>query len=211
MRSELSPAARAAALLQQPLPGGGAAMVAVEGRGKIPRYGCGQPEPERAKPPLPGAHQDPETRRKAGRSRGREGHHYSMFFSMPVATGPAAMKGSCVSGEVRYKGSARKRAGVRWSASGSGSAVGNGAPPVPAPAEPDRPDILSTPRHSITFSLSHAFGVSPTGSALGASPCAPPRPAPAAPGFARRIRPADAHRGGGRRSSARSLSGDRRL
>ena len=121
-------------------------MVAKEGSGKIPGYGCGQPESERAKPPLPGSRQNPETTRKRSRSRDREGHHYRTFFSMPVATGPAAMKGSCGSGEVRCKGSVRKRAGVRWSASGSGSGAGIGAPVVSAPALPDRPDILfSTP------------------------------------------------------------------
>jgi len=134
MRAELSPAARKASLLQRPLPGGGAAMVAMEGAGKIPGYGRGQPESERAKPPLPGTRQDPETTGKRSRSRDREGHHYRTFFSMPVATGPAAMKDSCGNREVRCKGSAHTRAGVRWSASGSGSGTGDGAPPVPAPA-----------------------------------------------------------------------------
>jgi len=47
------------------------------------------------------------------------------FFSTPVVTGRAATKGSCASGDRRYSGSARTRAGVRWSASGSASGTGN--------------------------------------------------------------------------------------
>jgi hypothetical protein len=57
------------------------------------------------------------------------------FFSMPAATGPAATRNSCGSGEARCNGSARMRAGVRWSGSGSGSGAGNGR----TPADPDSP------------------------------------------------------------------------
>jgi len=50
---------------------------------------------------------------------------------MPVVTGLAATRGSCASGGRRCNGSARTRAGVRWSASGSLSGAGNGVSPGP--------------------------------------------------------------------------------
>ena len=49
---------------------------------------------------------------------------------------------------------------------------------------PDRPDILLHRRHSLTFMLAHATGVSPTGSALGASAGPPTAPAAAPDCFA---------------------------
>jgi hypothetical protein len=54
------------------------------------------------------------------------------FFSMAAATGLAAMSASCGSLGRRCNGSARRRAGVRWSACGSGSGAGDGGAPVPA-------------------------------------------------------------------------------
>jgi hypothetical protein len=47
------------------------------------------------------------------------------FFSMPVATGPAATQASRASGARRCNGSARTRAGVRWNASLSASGAGS--------------------------------------------------------------------------------------
>ena len=61
--------------------------------------------------------------------RRREGNH-SGFFLKPVATGPAATRGSLAGRARRGKGSARTNAGARWSASGSVSGAARG----------DRPD-----------------------------------------------------------------------
>lgn len=84
------------------------------------------------------------------------------FFSMAAATGPAATRGSCASGEAHCNGSARTCAGAPWSASGSESGAGNGrALAEPAPhspirsrrwrrersGRPDGPDILIHRRH----------------------------------------------------------------
>ena len=49
---------------------------------------------------------------------------------MPLVTGPAAMRSSCASRARRCNTSARTRAGVRWSASGSASGIGKGHAPV---------------------------------------------------------------------------------
>ena len=46
------------------------------------------------------------------------------FFSMAAATGRAAMRDSCASGEVPCNTSARRPAGAPWSAFGSGSGAG---------------------------------------------------------------------------------------
>src|SRR6266568_1872916 len=61
MRRTLSSPAGAPALLQRALPGGGAAMVAVEGAATIPGDSTGPAETEQAKRALPGARQKPET------------------------------------------------------------------------------------------------------------------------------------------------------
>src|SRR6266853_2067257 len=66
LRAALSYPASAPALLQRALPGGGAAMVAVEGAATIPGDGAGPAETERAKPALPGTRQKPETTRARG-------------------------------------------------------------------------------------------------------------------------------------------------
>ena len=66
MRSALSSTAGTTALLQRALPGGGAAMVAVEGAETIPGDGTGPAETEWAKPALPGARQEPQTTRAGG-------------------------------------------------------------------------------------------------------------------------------------------------
>ena len=125
MRAAVSPAAGAAALLQRPMPEGGAGMVALEGPAKIPDHRRRQTETERAKPAVPGESQKPETSR-AGRSRSgrREGNH-QRFFSTTVATAPAAMKDSFASHGRRCNDSARTSAGARWNASGNGSGGGN--------------------------------------------------------------------------------------
>jgi len=124
MRGMLSSPARTPALLQPALPGGGAAMVAVEGTATLPGDGTGPAETERAKPALPGACQEPETTRATGSYRGREGNHYRTFFSSMAATGPAATSDSCTSGEVPCSASAHRGAARRWSASKSGSGAG---------------------------------------------------------------------------------------
>jgi hypothetical protein len=49
---------------------------------------------------------------------------------MTTAIGRAATRASCASGEARCNGSARTRAGVRWSA--SGNANGGGMRPARA-------------------------------------------------------------------------------
>jgi hypothetical protein len=51
------------------------------------------------------------------------------FFSRGAATGPAAMNASCARGGRHCNGSARRPAGVRWSAFGSGSGAGGGDTP----------------------------------------------------------------------------------
>ena len=132
MRATLSAPASTAALLQQWMPGGCAAMVAAEGPRKIPGDASGQRKTERAKRALSGARQRPKDTRKGSSWRAREGHHYRRFFSMAAATGRAATRASCASGEARCNGSARILAGVRWSASGNGNGDGR----TPAPAEP---------------------------------------------------------------------------
>src|SRR6266446_2108671 len=66
MRAAFSSSASATALLQRALPGGSAAMVAVEGATTIPGDGAGPTETERARPTLPGARQKPETTRARG-------------------------------------------------------------------------------------------------------------------------------------------------
>jgi len=124
MRAALSSPAGAPALLQRALPEGGAEMVAMEGTAAIPGDEGGPTETERAKCALPGAGPPPETSRARGSWRGREGHHYKRVFSMIRATGQAATKGSCASGEVPCNASVRTRAGVRWSASRNGSGAG---------------------------------------------------------------------------------------
>jgi hypothetical protein len=72
MRAALSPTASARAVLQRPLPGGGAEMVAMEGPGEIPSHADGQTEAEWTRPALPGARPEPETTRERGRCGGRE-------------------------------------------------------------------------------------------------------------------------------------------
>jgi len=133
MRAALPPAASAAAVLQSRLPASGAGVVAVESAGEIPGHGGGQTAAERAKPALPGARSPTETSRASGPCGGREGNP-SRFFSDLPATGQAATKDLCGSGEVRGNGSVRTRAGGRWSGSGSGSGAGR----RPARAESNR-------------------------------------------------------------------------
>jgi hypothetical protein len=45
---------------------------------------------------------------------------------MAAATGPAATSASCARGAHRCSGSVRRRAGVRWSASGNANDAGKG-------------------------------------------------------------------------------------
>jgi hypothetical protein len=123
MRAAFSSPASAPALLQRALPGGGAAMVAVEGAATIPGDGGGQAETEWPKPALPRAGPQPETPRARGSWRGREGNHSELFSSL-VATGQAATRDSCASGAVPCNASARRRAGMRWSGCKSGSGAG---------------------------------------------------------------------------------------
>jgi hypothetical protein len=129
MCAALSAATCAAALLRRAVPEGGAGLVAVESPGEIPGYCDRQTATERAKPALSGACQGPKTTGKGSSSRRREGNHYEVF-SAPVVTVLAATRGSCASGARRRNTSARTRAGVRWSASGSVSGTGNGYAPV---------------------------------------------------------------------------------
>src|SRR6266849_2256564 len=63
MRAAFSSPASTPALLQRALPGGGAAMVAMEGAATVPGEGSGPAETERPEPTLPGARQKPETSR----------------------------------------------------------------------------------------------------------------------------------------------------
>ena len=72
MRSALSSTAGTTALLQRALPGGGAAMVAVEGPAELPGDGGGQRKTQRAKPALSRAGQKAATTSAAG---SREGNH----------------------------------------------------------------------------------------------------------------------------------------
>ena len=124
MRAAFSSPAGAPAVLQPGLPGGGAAMVTLEGTATLPGEGGEQTETERPKPALPGAGQKPETARARGRSGGAEGNHYRTFFSTNAATGRAATRDSVDRREVPYSTSVRRRAGTRWSASGSGNSAG---------------------------------------------------------------------------------------
>lgn len=73
------------------------------------------------------------------------------------------------------------------------------------------PDILIHRETRLTFSLTDATGISPTRPALGALAGAPSGAAAAAAGLASRIRPANAHRGGGSRRAGGTLRGHRRL
>ena len=125
MRATLSSSAGAAAVLQRTLPGGSAEMVAVEGPAEIPGQNGGPTETQRPKPALPGADQKPETTRAGGSSRGREGNHSGRVFSRIAATGQAATRTTCVSGEVPCNASVRGPVGVRWSASKNGNGAGN--------------------------------------------------------------------------------------
>jgi len=59
MRAAFSSVAGAPAVLQPALPGGGAAMVAVEGTAALPGEGGGQTETEQPKRALPGAAAEP--------------------------------------------------------------------------------------------------------------------------------------------------------
>jgi len=124
MRAALSPPPGAPALLQRTLPRGGAAMVAVEGAATIQGDEGGQTETQRPKPALPGAGPQPETIGARGCWRAREGNHQRRVFSIIRATGQAATKDSGACGEVPCNASARRRAGVRWSVSKSGSGAG---------------------------------------------------------------------------------------
>ena len=126
MRTALSSPAGAAALLQSALPGGGAEMVAVEGPAEVPGHHGRQSAAERPKRALPGAGAEPETAGARSSSRGCEGNHCTTFFSIIGATGQVVTRDSCASGEVPYNATARRRAGVRWSASRSGSGAGKG-------------------------------------------------------------------------------------
>ncbi len=73
------------------------------------------------------------------------------------------------------------------------------------------PEILIHIETRLTFSLSDATGVSPTGPALGALAGAPSGAATAAAGLAGRSGSANAHRGGGRRRPGGPLRGHRRV
>ena len=88
---------------------------------------------------------------------------------MPVVTGPAATRGSCASGAPRCSGSARTRAGVRWSASGNASGTGKRHGPVErirvrcgvqavGMAPPVNRDVLIGAGHWLTFNLSRKEG-----------------------------------------------------
>jgi hypothetical protein len=125
VRGALPSAAGAPALLQRRVPGSGEGMVALEGAGKIPGDEGLQAATERSKPTLPGAREKPETARARGSSRGREGHHYRIFFSTIRATGLAATWYLSVGAEVLYNASARTIAGAPWSVSGNGSSAGS--------------------------------------------------------------------------------------
>jgi hypothetical protein len=112
--------ASARALLQRSLPASGAAMVAVESAAELPGDRRGQRKTQRAKPALPRARQKAATTSAAG---SREGNH-PRFFSITVATGPAAMKDSRTGRDRRSGTSVHVRAGAPWNASGNESAAG---------------------------------------------------------------------------------------
>ena len=107
------------------LPGGGAEMVAVEGAATIPGDGSGPSRNGTGKAGVTGSASkagnapEPETVSEAARVITTE-----HFFRAIAATGPAATRDSRASGEVPCNASARRRAGARWSAFGSGSGAG---------------------------------------------------------------------------------------
>jgi len=142
MRTALLSPAGARALLQPRMPAGGAALVAVEGPAGLPGDGGWQRKAQRAKPALSRARQKAARTSAAGN---REGNH-PRFFSITVATGPAAMKDSRTWGDRRCGASVHARAGGPWNVSGNGSGAGGGcARAVDSGASPgakDNPDIL---------------------------------------------------------------------
>lgn len=142
MRTALLSPACATALLQRRMPAGGAAMVAVEGPAELPGDDGGQRKTQRAKPALSRARQKAARTSAAG---SREGNH-QRFFSITVATGPAAMKDSRTWGDRRCGASVHAHAGAPWNVSGNGSGAGGGcARAVDGGASPgakDNPDIL---------------------------------------------------------------------
>jgi hypothetical protein len=108
------------------MPPGGATMVALESAAELPGDGGGQRKTQWAVPSLPRAGPEPATSAARCSSETGEGNHYR-FFSIIVATGPAAMNDSPTSHDRRSSVSVPRHAGVPWNASGSASGAGAGA------------------------------------------------------------------------------------
>ena len=126
MRTAIRSAAGDAALLQRGMPARRTAMVALERPAELSSDSGRQRQAQRTEPTVPRTGQKPPTSnaRRVG-SGGREGNH-PRVFSIIVATGRAAMRGSSRNGDRHTSASVRARAGALWNESGNGSGAGAG-------------------------------------------------------------------------------------
>jgi hypothetical protein len=130
LRTAISATEGTPALLQQGMPGGGAAMVAMEIAAALPGDSLRQEKTPRTEPALSRASQKAETGIAGGCGSGsREGNH-SKLFSITAATVPAAMKDSLISRDRRSGASVHAPAGAPWNASCNGNGAGAGPEPA---------------------------------------------------------------------------------
>ena len=159
-------------------------MVSLEGSAALPGHSAWPGEAAGTEPALSEAAAHQARTGRAGSRGRREGHPYGFFFR-PPATGPAATRDSCAAADPRGNASARKSAGSLSSASASGSGVGRRRSQDPDRAshfvprqkspvrtaetvgQPDKRDLLTALRRSISFSLPTRRGRGNAGAAHG--------------------------------------------